>query len=250
MNKTIVYALDFDGVICDSAIETGISGWKAASQIWGDFDTPEPSLQLIEQFRQVRPVMGTGYEAIALIRMLHDGDTVDSIIKNFVEKKEKVFAGISLNIDELKQLFGETRDNWIKQDLNDWVIKNPLFPGIADKLRNLSERSLWYIVTTKQERFVKKILKANNIELADDRIFGLDRNKPKAEILLELQAKHEDVELCFVEDMLSALLKVVNHGSLDAIKLFLVSWGYNLEQDRRQVGNYLIELIDMDGFLV
>ena len=33
MNNSIIYALDFDGVICDSAVETAITGWKAAGSI-------------------------------------------------------------------------------------------------------------------------------------------------------------------------------------------------------------------------
>ena len=89
MKQSIIYALDFDGVICDSAIETGVSGWKAGAQLWSDYTTPLPTSELIEQFRQVRPIMGTGYEAIVIVRMLHDGETVESIVEHYAEKKTK-----------------------------------------------------------------------------------------------------------------------------------------------------------------
>ena len=42
MNNSIIYALDFDGVICDSAVETAITGWKAASSIWKDMPEAAP----------------------------------------------------------------------------------------------------------------------------------------------------------------------------------------------------------------
>ncbi|NOR71147.1 MAG: HAD family hydrolase, partial [Methylomarinum sp.] len=53
MKQAIIYALDFDGVICDSALETGVSGWKAAAKIWDDFTTSLPSKDFSDKFRQV-----------------------------------------------------------------------------------------------------------------------------------------------------------------------------------------------------
>ena len=78
MKKSVIYALDFDGVICDSAIETGITGWKAAIQIWPDMKAPLPSTELINQFRLARPVIETGFEAILIMRLLYLGQSIDS----------------------------------------------------------------------------------------------------------------------------------------------------------------------------
>lgn len=244
MKQTIIYALDFDGVICDSALETGISAWKAASQIWDDFSTPIPTDEQSAQFRQIRPVMGTGYEAILIVRLLNDGDTVADIMTNYHAKVQEIIDSYALNVDYLKKIFGETRDQWIKDDLDNWVEKNPLFPGIKEKLQALSERGIWYIVTTKQERFVKQILKANQIELAEEHIFGLDRNMTKEEVLIGLLAKHSEQEIYFVEDMLPALLKVKNNSQLQSVKLFLALWGFNTAQDKIDVKKLAIELID------
>ena len=88
-----------------------------------------------------------------------------------------------VTVDELINLFWETRDGWIDSDLAGWEIMNPLFAGVATKLNELGKRRPWYVVTRKQERFVKQILKANGIELADERIFGQDRNMSKLEVL-------------------------------------------------------------------
>lgn len=249
MKQTIIYALDFDGVICDSALETGIAGWKAAAKIWEDFTTPLPSKDFSDKFRQVRPAMGTGYEAILIARMLHNGETVEEIMDDYDNKKQKIIDSSCLEIDSLKKVFGETRDAWIKDDIDEWIEMNPLFPKVKEKLQRLSKQGLWYVVTTKQERFVQKILGANQIKLPEDRIFGLDRDKSKEEILIELLAKHTEEKIYFVEDMLPALLKVFNNSQLAEIKLFLVSWGYNTVADRVSVDDYNIELIGIEAFL-
>ena len=102
---------------------------------------------------------------------------------------------------------------------------NPLFSGIAHKLRMLANEENWYIVTTKQERFVEKILDANRIHLSSRRIFGLDRNMSKQEVLLDLLNLHPDAPIHFVEDRLPTLLNVLKNDRLQDISLFFADWG-------------------------
>lgn len=248
MKKNTIYALDFDGVICDSALETGISAWKSAIQIWDDFPTLLPTAEQSEQFRQIRPMMGTGYEAILITRLLNNGETVEIIMNDYQTKVQKVINDFGLTIDFLKKLFGETRDQWIEQELDNWVEMNPLFSGIAERLQNLSGQGVWYIITTKQERFVKQILKANQIELPDDRIFGLDRNMSKEAVLEKLVSKHRQQQIYFVEDMLPTLLKVRGNDKLQGVKLFFALWGYSTAQDKVNARQQTIELIGLDDF--
>ena len=85
MNTSIVYALDFDGVICDSAVETAITGWKAASQLWSEMPEEVPQ-ELIDRFREVRPIIETGFEAILTMRMLFLGETVQAIYGGYTAK--------------------------------------------------------------------------------------------------------------------------------------------------------------------
>jgi phosphoglycolate phosphatase-like HAD superfamily hydrolase len=182
MNNPIIYALDFDGVICDSAVETAITGWKAATSIWSGMPKVVPQA-MIDRFRLIRPIIETGYEAILAMRLLYLEESAENIYSDYGNKIESLLQESQVTVDELKKLFGETRDVWITNDLADWINMNPLFDGVAAKLQRLGEQQPWYVVTTKQERFVKQILKANAIELADGQIFGLDRNMSKVEVL-------------------------------------------------------------------
>ncbi len=244
MNQSIIYALDFDGVICDSALETGMSAWKAASQIWDDFSSALPTIEQSAQFRQIRPIMGTGYEAILIVRLLNNGDSVDEIMADYQNKIQQVMVDSALTIDDLKKIFGETRDQWIKQDLDSWVEMNPLFPGVVEKLKRLSEAGVWYIITTKQERFVKQILLANQLELSGERIFGLDRKMSKEAILIDLVAKHTEQTICFIEDMLPTLRRMINNPQLKSVRLDFAMWGYNTAQDKIDAGTLPLELIE------
>lgn len=54
----------------------------------------------------------------------------------------------------LVELFGSTRDVWMKADMPGWLGANRLYPGVADAMRAAvaAPTSAVYIVTTKQAR--------------------------------------------------------------------------------------------------
>jgi phosphoglycolate phosphatase-like HAD superfamily hydrolase len=231
MNNTIIYALDFDGVICDSAIETGMSGWKAACQLWPDMPAIVPA-ELIGQFRLVRPIIETGYEAILTMRMLYLGEPIETIYNGYADDFRRLMDEVQVNSEDLKKLFGDVRDVWIAHDRAEWIQGNPLYPGVSEKLAQLNQTCTWYVITTKQERFVKKILRASQIDLGDEQVFGLDRNLSKPDILKMLVQQHPGRTLHFVEDRLPALLKVRQEPALAAVELFFADWGYNTAVDK------------------
>jgi phosphoglycolate phosphatase-like HAD superfamily hydrolase len=230
-----IYALDFDGVICDSAIETAITGWQVAKQIWPNMPDETPQ-EIITLFRIVRPVMETGYEAILIMRALFEGVPAEQLLNNFNSHVTHLIRRDQLNTDKLKQRFGDFRDQWIKSDLDDWIAMNPLFDGLANKLQQLDAQNT-YIITTKQERFVSQIFASNNIEFPEERIFGLDRKLSKQQILKSLLTQYPESEILFVEDRLPTLINVIKDGQLGVIKLFFADWGYNTQNDKQAVTN-------------
>lgn len=249
MKNSIIYALDFDGVICDSAIETAISGWKAACRIWPEMAEPAPA-ELVESFRRVRPIIETGFEAILTMRQLFLGSSVESIYADHKQQFAALKQQANVNDDQLKTLFGDTRDLWIAADRRDWAIMNPLYSGVAEKLQRLGKHGDWYVITTKQERFVKEIFAANAIELADERLFGLDRKLSKVEVLKRLRQNHPDQTLHFVEDRLPTLVNVANEPGLVGVELLFALWGYNTENDKASAQAQGFRLQQLDDFLI
>ncbi len=242
-----LYALDFDGVICDSAIETGMAGWKVALKLWADMPKHIPE-DLIEKFRQVRPVMETGYEAVLIMRLLYEGMAVDTITSAFHHQMEALMIRDDMFVDELKDIFGSTRDEWIRDDFDSWIAMNPLFDGIAEKIRSIPTDKL-VIITTKQERFVDHILKANQISLPIEQVYGLDRNMSKQQILNDLHAEEVSTPILFIEDRLPTLINVITDDRLDEVALYLAGWGYNTSSDKDSASNIdrisLIQLSDL-----
>lgn len=224
------FALDFDGVICDSALETGLSAWRAACHIWADLppDIPE---RILTGFRQVRPALETGFEAILINRCLYDGVPATQLLSDFSAQIDTVRTHYQLQNEQLKQLFGKVRDRWINDDFASWIDNNPLYPGIAAFLQQIPTEQL-FIITTKQERFVSAILQANAITLPAAQIYGLERQRSKSHILGEFAEQHMG-RICFVEDRLPTLQTIIRADNLSTIDLWLADWGYNTADDRQ-----------------
>lgn len=248
MTKPILYALDFDGVICDSAIETAISGWKAACRIWSEMQGPAP-VELVEDFRKVRPIIETGFEAILTTRQLFLGSSVASIYAEHKQQFANLKQQAGIGDNELKALFGETRDQWIAADRQEWAAMNPLYANVADKLKDLGRDSIWHVITTKQERFVKAIFAANGVELAEERIFGLDRKLSKIEVLQQLKQQYPTHSIHFVEDRLPTLINVAKVEALSDVALQFALWGYNTEQDKADAKQHGFRCLQLAEFL-
>ncbi len=243
---TPIYALDFDGVLCDSALETGMAGWQTAARLWPGF-AKKPSDQQLSEFREIRPALETGYEAVLIMRLLQQRCSTAKILADYSGLLHEIQTDSGLDTADLKQAFAQTRDTWITQQPDAWLAMNPLFSGVANTLNQLTQQAPCFLVTTKQARFAQRILEGHQVSWPMERIHGLERGLAKADILKELQSIHPGTEIWFLEDRLDALLSVQDLPELCAIRLNLADWGYNTESDRvhaRQRGISVISLSD------
>ena len=248
MNKNEpIYALDFDGVICDSCIETSIAGWKAACRLWQDMPSDTPKA-LLDDFRTLRPALETGYEAILIMRLLYQGLSTEYIRQDYSKILKNLAQQNNLTLTELKHCFATTRDQWITNDRHDWLSVNPLFKGIASKLARLHNKT-WYIVTTKQERFVQERLQAHQLSINEHAIYGMDRQINKQQVLQQLIQQHPNQPLIFIEDRLPTLIGISQNTALNNIQLQLALWGYNTQKDKDNHQNYPIQALQLKDFL-
>jgi hypothetical protein len=137
-----LYALDFDGVLCDSCGESSVSALKAAKIRWPQiFRSVDAATEtwILEEMRTVRPVVETGYENLLLVRLLLEIKipslrqssvaeklTVDGILENWEHGIKPVVMEEwgEHNKDELVELFGQVRDEWISSDIHGWIAAN------------------------------------------------------------------------------------------------------------------------------
>ena len=76
--RRFLIALDFDGVLVDSAQETALSGFHAAKALWPGagwltrrLRRPDQMAALVQNFEAIRPCLETGWESTILLHLKH-----------------------------------------------------------------------------------------------------------------------------------------------------------------------------------
>src|SRR5262245_20537348 len=153
-----VFCFDFDGVVCDSAPETGLSAWQACRELWPDMPAEIPPATL-ERFCRLRPVLHTGFEAIPLMRLNALGKVPDEgFFADWEGLRDGWIRESGLDTKDLLRRFGAQRDKMIALDAQRWLALNPFYEGMAALLTAATRRHEVFIITTKQERFAKMLL--------------------------------------------------------------------------------------------
>ena len=233
-----ITALDFDGVLCDSASETAETAWQAGRQIWNDWGASAPPAELVERFRRLRPHLETGYQAVPLMRLAASNLTDEYIAESFLSLVDETIANTGLSKKEMAALFGNTRDRWIEHDLDGWLACHRFYPGTIERLQVAMHHVKVVILTTKQERFVQILLNQAGVELSTNRIYGLEDGRKKENILesflSEANQQNSSRDIGFVEDRVETLERVIQSPSLKNVELYLADWGYNTEAMRQR----------------
>ena len=266
-SSSTLFALDFDGVVCDSVGESSLSAWKHGQQLWPEvFDaraTETVKQRVVDALRTVRPVVETGYENTILARALLeklDGYDENSILKDWPNSAQRLMNEWKLDRRTMVLEFGKIRDDWIRNDFKSWLEPNMLYEDVPEALRCCLENdgTKVTIVTTKQARFADAILvDMGGVKIPEEDLISTTvSGEPKADVLMRLEeAATKDnngnppERMIFVEDKLSTLIKVANDKRLTKWELFFVDWGYNTEEERQVAKHdYRMKLIEKDEF--
>ncbi|NJN88365.1 MAG: HAD family hydrolase [Leptolyngbyaceae cyanobacterium SL_7_1] len=234
-----ILALDFDGVLCDGLVEYFQTAWRAYCQIWQPA-TSTPPQGLADRFYRARPVVETGWEMPVVIRSLLQGVGDDAILQDWKAIAQRQVAADGVNPADLARAVDGIRDQWIAEDLENWLSQHRFYPGVIERLRQtLSSPVHPIIITTKEGRFVHKLLQQQGIKLVDSQVLGKEIKQPKAATLHALLQTVEAESgspptIWFVEDRLKTLYTVKAEADLTNVGLFLADWGYNTKQERSQ----------------
>ncbi len=251
-----ILASDFDGVICDGLSEYFASTLKAYQQIWHqdskDQDPVDSLNKLATEFKKLRPVIETGWEMPVLLRALVLKYQPAEILTSWHSVRDRIKEKENLDPKFCVQSLDQVRDDWIKNDLDSWLNLHSFYPGVIAKLKQIIASDLqFFIVTTKEGRFVKQLLKQQGIELGDHQVIGKESRRPKYETLRMIRDNAGDSNnIWFIEDRIQALNLVKKQPDLKSIKLFLADWGYNTDTERNLAsGDRDINLISSAQFI-
>ena len=258
-------ALDFDGVVCDSSPESSVSAIKTMQDLWKLEPDDEEFNTVKDILMSLRPIIETGYENVLLARLALEeirksgGFDVELMLRlwgGFV--RDSFVETYGVDKETLIDAFGKTRDDFIAEEFETWLDLNPIFPGIEKAFQKLHaskfELDNFFIITTKQERFVMEILKHKNLMMIPkkENLYGLE-NKigSKADILLYLTKNRlkDGQTIHFIEDRVETLVKIADTPGLEKVNLYLVDWGYTTsEQKQVAKNNERIKIIGKEQF--
>jgi phosphoglycolate phosphatase-like HAD superfamily hydrolase len=210
------------------------SSLRAYRQIWPGAD-PEQLAPLEAAFGQLRPVIETGWEMVLLLRALVLGIPEAELQQDWSAIAQQLLQTEACEAKTLASALDSSRDGWIKTDLASWLAHHRFYPGVIEQLYYWEKSPLQtVIVTTKESRFVRALLREQGIEWAADRIWGKEVRQPKHQTLRMLLHQHSlgAETLWFVEDRLKTLQSVQQQSDLATSQLFLAAWGYTTALDQ------------------
>ena len=245
-----VVALDFDGVICDSVDELAASGFRAAGSLWPSEIPKQIPSDYFNQFRLLRPVIETGFESILLSRMIIGQLNPDEIFTSFKVLCKQTMNTYQIPREYLITQFSQVRNNWIREDPAGWLNHHRFYRNIPFILSELLKQCQVYIITTKEKKFAQRLLKLIEIPIKSNNIFGLKEGK-KWTVLQRLISNGDENEggFFYIDDRFKTLQKLSGISELTGVKLYLATWGYNVEEDHMSALEHTrIGMLNYDEF--
>ncbi len=215
-SRTLLF-LDFDGVICDSALECFTSSAAAYGRIRGEAP-PDSEREEKLKFDTLRPFVRNSEDYLFIQEIIHLGTAIgnqadfDAYIDRSTEAKRK----------DYRRLFYEARSKSLAEKPDEWLDSNPLFPHMKEPLRAHASDEGLYILSTKKGEFITAILSHHGITMDSARIISSGENERKLDLISKILDEGIGGNALFVDDQVDHL-----KGNTDPrITVCLPLWGY------------------------
>ncbi len=241
MSAPRVLALDFDGVIWDSAGECFEVGWRAYKELFGSDLSGEANRA---KFLAGRPLARTGHDFFLLLRLLEGQPDLDlstfSPAEFLTLRQQWAEEAAQFNV-----LFYQLRAKYRDEDFDAWASWQGAYPEMIALLDRWQDRFVGVaIATTKDAASAHALLQSVG---RDWPIFGkefsVDKSLQIAGIAEEF--KVEPAEILFIDDLLENLQQVAPTGAQSA----MAAWGYNtedLKEEARTLGYRVLGTHELD----
>ncbi len=237
--KPLVLALDFDGVIWDSAPECFEVGRRAYQELFGT-DMSGPTNK--QRFLAGRPLARTGHDFFIILRLLESQPDVDLAafsLSEFVALREQ----LAQDAARFNALFYALRSQFRDQDFQDWASWQSPYPAMIGLLDRWDSRFQGVaLATTKDEASAHALLRSAG---RDWPVFGREFSVEKDLQIAGIAHRFgvEAGEILFVDDLLENLLQVAPTGAQTA----MASWGYNTPESRQEAQSLGYPVVDVEG---
>jgi phosphoglycolate phosphatase-like HAD superfamily hydrolase len=227
-----VLALDFDGVISNSAPEAFTVALRTWSR-WrsgGSSDLGQESASLYERFLRIMPLGNRAEDyCVALLAMAAGIEPEDQAAYDAFHAAQD-----QARLKEFHREFYRVRRAWSDADPEGWRARMAPYPGIPEMLRRWSDRIELAIATSKDRGSVRRLLDAYGIGdlFGEERVLDKEAGERKRAHVLRLsEAIGLPVsEITLLDDKVNHLHDVAGLGAGGA----LAAWGYNGEREWRE----------------
>ena len=248
MTPAPLLVFDFDGVLVDGMAEYWWSARRAAQGL-------APGLRLPEEappaFSQLRPRIHKGWEMVLLVAELsRPSFDLMGTLAHYDRALALALDRWGWSPASLQQALEQVRRQAIAADRPAWLALHRFFPGVEQRLTHLGEEGAdWVVLTTKGGSFAAQLLAAKDLRpLA---IYGHEQGSKPAVLAALLAAQAATAcprSLWFVEDRRPTLEQVRTTPGLEAVRCFLVSWGYLAPGDRHGLADQGITWLEPGSF--
>lgn len=190
-------------------------------------DLPEA---IPEAFRRLRPLIHKGWEMVLAAAELARPDLdLDAYLGDYASAVAAALDRWSWPPAQLQAALEQVRSEAIADDSDRWLARHSFYPGVPERLHRLRQEGAdWSVLTTKGGAFAAAILAGAGLE--PFALHGHEQGS-KPEVLLRLGSLGRP--LWFVEDRRPTLEAVRSTPGLEAVRCFLVAWGYLGPGDRQ-----------------
>ena len=244
-------ALDFDGVISDSAPEAFVVAVRAFCEEFPDGGVPPEGEQdeaLFARFLEIMPLgnraedYGVALSAIGRSVALEDQDAYDAFYATLDRARLKSFH----------KRFYKVRHAWTEADPAGWFARIQPYAAMPDWIARRSRDVQLAVATAKDKRSVSRLLERYGLAeyfgegWVHDKETGVSKRAHIAAIAE--RAGCPPSEIVFIDDKVNHLIDVAETGA----RCVLAGWGYNSRREHEvaaQAGLEIATLETLDGLL-
>ena len=227
-----VIAIDFDGVIADSAIPSSKRALAAWAGIGGKI---QYTREVERQFIDSRPLITKIEHYLTVLRLIQDNPNI-----NFKAMKQGW-----MNAEIAKDSQNRDKSGFEKKYLESSPLLK-IYPRIKRLIVMLKRKGhRVYIATTNSKKVVEETLQRHKIPIDSGLIFAKEIS-PEKGILLQKIAEHANVpigKVALLDDAIEQLAAARKAGA----KAVFVSWGYHAREHLKEVKMQRIRKIGRPG---
>jgi phosphoglycolate phosphatase-like HAD superfamily hydrolase len=242
-----VLALDFDGVISDSAREAFAVAVRTYASVYPGSKLVE-SEALYRGFVELMPLGNRAEDYAVILAALEEGASIgdQAAYDAFYQGRDPERLGI------FHESFYRARTSWSERDPEGWRKMLAPYPEMLEILRRRASQVTLAIATAKDGRSVHLLLRDYGIEglFREDLVLDKDIGVTKRSHLQHLQQRLGVLyeAITFVDDKVNHLEAVAPLGA----RCVLAAWGYNGPREHtaaRERGFLVCHLGDVEGKL-